>query len=176
MNQSRSSRPRHSFARQVITAAACLGLALAGGTAQAFGEEERKVVWHIGYGDVDRVASMLGSINRMAQTWEGELIDYDIRVVLRSGGIRFVTDDPLEDSGFAIEPGSEKDEQRREILSRLQSLHTMYGVELELCDTTRQAVGLDHDRIMDNVGIVDSGIIRITELQHDGYAYAQVYR
>lgn len=155
--------------------AAALLLALIAAPAQAFDTEERKVVWHIGYDDIDRVSSMLGSINRMVQTYEGELVDYDVRVVMRSGGIRFATDDALEGSGWDLEPGSEADEERQQILSRLQSLHGTYGVTLELCDTTRQAVGLDRDAVMDNVEIVDSGIMRITELQQDGFAYAQVY-
>ena len=50
----------------------------------------------------------------------------------------------------------------------------MHGVKLELCDITRQAVKLDVKKLMPNVKLVRSGVVRIAELQHQGFAYIKI--
>lgn len=150
-------------------------LALPASQAQAFGEE-RNIAWHVGFDDPSQFSSMLGSINSMVEAYENRLIDYDIRLVFRAQGIRFVTDDDLEGSPFEVDPDGEFAEQRDELRSRLMQLVNMHDVSLELCDSTRAAVGLDMDAFYQPIERVDSGIVQLGDLHHDGYAVMHAYR
>lgn len=129
-------------------------------------DDVKRVVWHVDYADPARLGRMITSINNMTQTWEGELADYDIRVVFLGAGIRFVTTDPLTKTPFAED--KELKEQRKTIHDRLKSLN---NVKLELCNITVTAVGLDTKTLIPGVTTVQSGVVRIAELQSQGFSY-----
>jgi intracellular sulfur oxidation DsrE/DsrF family protein len=48
------------------------------------------------------------------------------------------------------------------------------GVKLELCDITRSQIKLDADKLADGVDLVPSGVVRIAELQREGFAYIKI--
>ncbi|NOR40958.1 MAG: hypothetical protein GQ537_07095, partial [Gammaproteobacteria bacterium] len=56
-------------------------------------DEVLKVVYHADFADPRRYSAMLTSINNMVTHYQNELIDYDVRIVFVSHGIRFLTDD-----------------------------------------------------------------------------------
>ncbi|ANB01596.1 DsrE family protein [Ectothiorhodospira sp. BSL-9] len=132
-----------------------------------------RVVYHADFSDPRRFSAMLTSINNMAVHYENELMDHDIRIVAVSHGIRFLTDDPLEDSPFAEDDtlAAERDNLR----GRLSSLISMHGVKVELCDLTRSALDLPEDELYDGVSMVPSGVVRLAELQNTkGFAYIKI--
>ena len=47
-------------------------------------------------------------------------------------------------------------------------------MKLELCDITRSQIGLSEEAIYDSVTLVPSGVVRIAELQHQGFAYIKI--
>ncbi|OOG24925.1 hypothetical protein B1C78_07575 [Thioalkalivibrio denitrificans] len=150
--------------------AACLSLWPAG-DARAFGDEA-KVVYHVDFASPDRVSAMITNIFNMTTHYQNELRDYDVRVVFLAHGIRFVTDEPMEGTPFAAD--AELEERRENLRSRLLGLVTNQGVKLELCDITRQAVGLTPEQIYEAVEPVPSGVVRIVELQDEGFRYLKV--
>ena len=115
---------------------------------------------------------MLTSINNMVTTYQNELIEYDVRIVFVAHGLRFLTDDKLVGTPFAEDP--EMAERRQNKAGRLDALRSVQGVKLELCDITRSQVGLGGDKLYKGVTIVPSGVVRIAELQHDGFAYIKI--
>ncbi len=115
---------------------------------------------------------MLTSIYNMATTYEDMLVDYDIRIVFVAHGIRFITDDKLENTPFAAD--SKLAERRENLRGRLKSLHSTKGIKLELCDITRRAVNVEKDKLYKMVNYVESGVVRVAELQRKGYAYLKV--
>ena len=115
---------------------------------------------------------MLTSVNNMVTTYQNDLVDYDVRIVFVSHGIRFVTDDPL--TGTPFQEDAALLERREDLKRRLQSLKDVQGVKLELCDITREAARLDPARLMPGVERVRSGVVRIAELQQQGFAYLKV--
>tara|TARA_R110002049_G_scaffold83938_2_gene213682 strand:+ start:1471 stop:1986 length:516 start_codon:yes stop_codon:yes gene_type:complete len=132
-----------------------------------------KVVYHADFADPRRFSAMLTSINNMVTQYQNELLDYDVRIVFVAHGIRFVTDDALE--GTPFEEDAEMAERRENNASRLKALHTVQGVKLEVCDITRTQIGLDADKLYDGVERVNSGVVRIAELQQtQGFAYIKV--
>ncbi|MDD3518033.1 MAG: DsrE family protein [Chromatiales bacterium] len=134
--------------------------------------EEAKVVYHADFSDPRRVSAMLTSINNMVTHYADNLLDYDVRIVFVAHGIRFVTDDRLEGTPFAED--AELAERRDNLKGRLASLHSVHGVKLELCDITRSQIGLDAGKLLDGVTLVPSGVVRITELQRQGFAYIKI--
>jgi intracellular sulfur oxidation DsrE/DsrF family protein len=156
-----------------LTAFLAIALLLAGIMPQpARASDMAKVVYHADFADPRRFSSMLTSINNMVTYYQNELIDYDVRIVFVAHGIRFVTDDKLD--GTPFQEDAEMAERRANNAGRLQSLQSVQGVKLELCDITRSQVGLAADKLYDGVDQVPSGVVQIARLQSEGFAYIKI--
>jgi intracellular sulfur oxidation DsrE/DsrF family protein len=131
-----------------------------------------RVVYHADFSDPRRFSAMLTSINNMVVYYKNQLLDYDIRIVFVSHGIRFLTDNKLEGTPFAADPALE--ERRDNLKGRLQTLNSIHDVQLELCDITRSEINLSEDDLYDNVEVVPSGVVRIAELEQQGFAYIKI--
>lgn len=155
-----------------LTLALLVSLPFLPGKALADDEEVVKVVYHADFADPRRFSAMLTSINNMATFYENELQEYDIRIVFVAHGIRFLTDDKLEGTAFAEDAAMA--ERRDSNRDRLSSLHDVMSVKLELCEITRSQVGLDEASLYTGTESVPSGVVRIAELQREGFAYIKV--
>jgi uncharacterized protein len=143
-------------------------LASAGAAAQPVA----KVVWHVDFADARRLSAMIQNVNNMVTTYQGNLDDYDVRIVFLAGGIRFVTTDPLTGTPFAEDAAFRA--ARPDLITRVQQLRTLHNVKLEYCDITREQLNLPKERIIEGVTEVRSGVVRIAELQAKGFAYLKV--
>ena len=135
-------------------------------------ESVKRVVWHVDFAEPRRLSALIQNVNNMVTTYQGELEEYDVRIVFLAGGIRFLTKDPLVNTPFAED--KEMKDRRAELILRLQQLRDVMNVKLELCDITREALQLPAAKIIPGIGVVRSGVVRIAELQHKGYAYLKV--
>lgn len=135
-------------------------------------DEVVKVVYHADYANPRRLSAMITSINNMVTTYKNDLVDYDVRIVFVSHGIRFLTRDKLAKTPFAEDKALA--ERKDNLMQRLASLQNVHDVKLELCDITRQAINLDPQNLMPKVKLVRSGVVRIAELQHQGFAYIKI--
>ena len=135
-------------------------------------DDVMRVVYHADFGDPRRFSAMLTNIGNMVGVYQSNLEDYDIRIVFVSYGIRFVTRDSLAGTAFAEDAALK--ERRENLIGRLESLRETYGVKLELCNITREQVGLDEKKLIPGVQMVPSGVARIVELERKGYAYLKV--
>jgi intracellular sulfur oxidation DsrE/DsrF family protein len=135
-------------------------------------EQVMKVVYHIDFYDTDRVGATLASINNMVNTYQETLKEYDVRIVFLGAGIRYTTADPLKGSPFA--ENKEFKKQKDVILQRIVSINEAQEVKLELCDITRTALNLDKNKLLPGVESVPSGVVRIAELQRQGFAYIKI--
>ena len=131
-----------------------------------------RVVYHADFSDPRRFSAMLTSINNMVVHYGNELLDYDVRIVFVSHGIRFLTDNKLEKTPFAAD--AKLEERRANLKGRLNTLNTVYNVKLELCDITRSEVNLAENALYESVKMVPSGVVRIAELQQEGFAYIKI--
>jgi len=132
-----------------------------------------RVVWHADFSDPRRFSSMLTSINNMVTHYANEMLDFDVRVVFHSHGIRFLTDDPLTGTPFAADAALLQ--QRDNLRGRLLALHQVHRVKLELCEITRAQMNLDHAKLYPGVELVPSGVVRIAQLQNElGFAYLKI--
>ena len=135
-------------------------------------DDAARVVYHADFSDPRRFSAMLTSINNMVVYYENELLDYDIRIVFVSHGIRFLTDNSLKDTPFTTDVALE--ERRANLRGRLATLNNVHGVKLELCDITRSEIELSKDVLYEGVETVPSGVVRIAELQSEGFAYIKI--
>ena len=131
-----------------------------------------KVVYHADFADPRRFSAMLTSINNMVTTYQENLVDYDVRIVFVSHGIRYVTEDKLAGTPFAEDAALRA--RKGDLLARLSSLRDTQGVKLELCGITREGVNLAPEKLIPDVEVVRSGVVRLAELQHQGFAYIKV--
>ena len=174
----RAGRPARRRLLAPIAAVAVLAAALVVAPApraaaqDGFGDGPAKVVYHADFEDPRRFSALLTSVYNMVTTYRNDLRDYDVRIVFNSYGIRFLTDDTLADTPF--EAGEDLRERRENLRGRLMSLQNTYDVDLELCDITRERVKLPKDEIYDGVGSVVSGVVRVAELQSEGFAYIKI--
>lgn len=131
-----------------------------------------KVVWHVDFGDARRLSAMIQNVNNMVTTYQNDLVDYDVRIVFLAAGIRFVTEDPLANTPFAEDAAFRT--ARPDLILRLKQLRDLHKVRLEYCEITIEAIGLPKQRIVPGIAAVRSGVVRIAELQSQGFAYLKV--
>lgn len=139
---------------------------------QAEDDGVARVVYHADFSDPRRFSAMITSINNMVSHYTSELIDYDVRIVFVAHGIRFLTDDNLDGTPFKADHELEKN--RDNIKGRLATLSQVHDVKLELCNITRSQISLDESKLYENVESVPSGVVRIAELQNEGFAYIKI--
>jgi len=167
-----------SFRLKAIRSLACTLVALGLLTGLALtpfnvaAESEVKVVYHADFADPRRFSAMLTSINNMMNFYENELVEADVRIVFVAHGIRFLTDEPLVNTPFAEDAALK--ERRDNLKGRLSGLVDTRGVKLELCDITRTQISLPEDKLYQNVSMVPSGVVRIADLQSQGFAYLKI--
>lgn len=154
-----------------LTATLC-GLAVPTAPAAEQVPAVAKVVWHVDFAESRRLSAMIQNVNNMVTTYQGNLQDYDVRIVFLAGGIRFVTEDPLKNTPFAEDVEFRK--TRPDLIQRLTQLRDLHGVKLEYCQLTIEAIGLPANKIIPGVAGVRSGVVRIAELQGQGFAYLKV--
>ncbi len=163
---------RMFMAMLVLWAAGTLNAVAADQPAAKPADDVVKVVYHADFADPRRFSAMLTNIHNMVSTYQAELTDYDVRIVFVSWGIRFVTQDKLAGTPFAEDAALKQ--RRADLLARLATLRDTQGVKLELCGITREQIGLDEKKLIPGVTLVRSGVVRIVELQRQGYAYLKV--
>jgi hypothetical protein len=155
-----------------ILAAALIGLPWSGGAvAQGMGMEgpSPKVVYHVDYEGVRRFSAQLTSIYNMVHHYRNMLVDYDVRIVANSFGVRFFTDDNLKDTPF--EAGKALKEQRENLRGRIKSLMDTFDVKVAICGITRDQLDMAKDDFYDGVTFVESGVVEVAKLQQQGFAY-----
>lgn len=140
-------------------------------SAQGMGMDgpEPKVVYHVDYEGVRRFSAQLTSIYNMVHHYRNQLVDFDVRIVVNSFGVRFFTDNNLEDTPF--EAGEHLKEERENLKGRIRSLMDQYDVEVAICGITREQIGLSKDDFYDGATFVDSGVVEVARLQQEGFAY-----
>jgi intracellular sulfur oxidation DsrE/DsrF family protein len=115
---------------------------------------------------------MIQNVNNMVSTYQGTFQEYDVRIVFIAGGLRFVTEDKLARTPFAEDREFRK--LRPQLIQRLNQLRELHNVKLEYCELTREAINLPSNKIIAGVEPVPSGVVRIAELQAQGFAYLKV--
>lgn len=135
-------------------------------------DEGAKVVYHVDFKDPTRYSATLTSINNIINFYESELMEPEVHLIFVGYGLRFTTDDNLK--GTPYEADAALLERRAELKGRLNALITVRGLKVELCDKTRDEVGLAKEKVYTGIDLTPSGVAKIAILQSEGFAYLKI--
>jgi len=135
-------------------------------------DDGAKVVYHVDFKDPTRYSATLTSINNILNFYDSELMEADVHLVFVGYGLRFTTDDNLKGTPYAADKALL--DRRAELKGRLDALINVRGVKVELCDKTRDEVGLPQSNVYKGIEFTPSGVAKIAILQSEGYAYLKV--
>ena len=127
-------------------AAGILALAALGAAAQD------KVVYHIS----DSAAQALAGLRNLRNHLEVDPTA-QITVVAHAAGVDFLLEDAKHASGAAYGP----------LVSGLKN----QGVQFEVCEITLKNRGLKKEQFVQEADFTPSGVVRLTKLQRQGFAY-----
>ncbi|MBK1726044.1 DsrE family protein [Halorhodospira neutriphila] len=163
-------------ARRAVPAALALAVAALAALAPAGAAEapsQPRLAFHVDMGEPRRVSSTLFNASSAASHYEGQLVDYDIRLVFQGFGIRYVTEEPL--AGTPYEVPQERREAQAELVERLRSLQDTYDVQVEVCRSSMAEVGLGREELAVEAKLVPYAVTRLAELQREqGFAYIKM--
>lgn len=135
-----------------------------------------KIVYQCDFPDVKRVHLMLNTLNNAVKHYQSTLEDYEINVVALGPCLQYIMKDykgtgfvkkPYIDHGGPVGNGT---------MGRLKSLVLTAGDNLKIiaCRNTMKKKNVKDEQMEDFVEFTPGGIIKIVELQNDGYAYIKI--
>lgn len=144
--------------------------------AQQDNDDVAKIVYQCDFADPKRVHLMINTLNNAVKYYQKNFIEHQISVVALGPCLQYVMKDfkatrfmkkPYIDNGGPTGAGTS---------SRLKILQQQAGDSLETyaCGNTMQNNDVKPEQISDNVKITTSGIIKIVDLQREGYAYIKI--
>jgi len=139
-------------------------------------DETVKIVYQCDFADVKRVHLMLNTLNNVVKYYDKQMIQYDLKVVALGPCLQYMMKG-FKGTGFAKMPyyahggptGKGTD-------SRFSNLKQLGGdnVEFFACKNTMKKKNVKPEQIDDFVTLTTAGIIKIIDLQHEGYAYIKI--
>lgn len=138
---------------------------------KASSDVERKAVYHCDFGNPKRMDAMLRNIYNLVNYYTTKGISYDVRVVSNSACVQFLLKDR---KGTKFESKKIPPKLEKSIRERMQSLVDGYDVKFEQCSITLERTNTPKSKLKPFVSIVNSGQVRVVELEDKGYAYIKV--
>jgi len=135
-------------------------------------DDGAKVVYHVDFKDPTRYSATLTSINNILNFYENELMEAEVHLVFVGYGLRFTTNDELKGTPYQLD--SKLKSRQAELKGRLETLMNVRGVKVELCDKTRDEVGLAQSKVYKGISFPVSGVGNIAILQSEGFSYLKV--
>lgn len=139
-------------------------------------DETVKIVYQCDFPDVKRVHLMLNTLNNAVKYYNKNLIDYEIDVVALGPCLQYVMKD-FQGTGFVKKPYIDHGGPTGAgTASRFQSLKQLGGDNIQFfaCHNTMKKKNVKPEQIVDYVKITPAGIIKIVDLQRQGYAYIKI--
>ncbi len=138
---------------------------------KATDDTDKKVVYHCDFAEPSRVDAMLRNIYNLVNYYTTEGISYDVRVVSNSACVQFLLKDR---KGTKFAASNIPPKLAKSIDERMQSLVDGYDVKFEQCSITLKRAKIPISKLKPFVKIINSGQVRVVELQEKGYAYIKV--
>jgi uncharacterized protein len=127
------------------------------GRADAAGEKKHRLVIHVDQGDIAQMNLALGNASNVLEHYKSRGEEVEIEIVTYSQGLHMLRED--------TSPVKERIKALRE---------KMPNVVFSACDNTRRRMEKDEGRKLTFVAgatIVPSGVVRLMELQEQGWSY-----
>jgi intracellular sulfur oxidation DsrE/DsrF family protein len=127
--------------------------------AQAATEKLHRLAIHVDQGDISYMNLVLGNASNVLEYYKSRGENVEIEIVTYSQGLHMLRDDtsPVKERIKAL---------------RVKASHVVFSA----CDNTRRRMEKDEDRkitFMAEATIVPSGVVRLMELQEQGWSYVR---
>jgi len=135
-----------------------------------------KIVYQCDFADPKRVHLMLNTLNNAVKYYNKQLIDYEIDIVALGPCLQYVMKD-FKGTGFAKKPYlNHGGPTGAGTSSRIASLKQLGGDNIEMfaCHNTMNKKSVKPEQISDYVKVTPAGVIKVVDLQREGYAYIKI--
>ncbi len=139
-------------------------------------EDVVKIVYQCDFPDAKRIHLMLNTLNNVVKYYQKSLQDYELDVVALGPCLQYVMKD-FKDTKFVKKPYITKGGPvGNGTMGRFKSLVLTAGDNLKIfaCQNTMKKKHVDAKQIADYVQLTPSGIIKIVDLERDGFAYIKI--
>jgi len=135
--------------------------------------EPSKVVYDLTSGDIKTIKNkLIRSLTAVAKYYESKKEDIDIIVVISGDAYKFFVND-LESSPYFNDKKT-KDVQIT-FKKGLETLHTLYGVTFNMCETGMKARKIEKKTLYDFVNAERMKSVYLINAQNAGYAYLPIH-
>ena len=135
----------------LLVGALCVSTVGCGGTAAVLSQEPHRVVMHLNSGEEKVQRGLLNNIRHLYQETGREQLR--VELVAHGAGLTLLT---KKDSVLATE---------------VEKLKTAYDVQFTACSNTMKAQGLTRTDLIDQVDRAVPAMVRLMELQEQGWSY-----
>lgn len=135
-----------------------------------------KIVYQCDFPDVQRMHLMLNTLNNAVKHYQSTLQDYEIDVVALGPCLQYVMKD-FKDTGFEKKPYIEHGGPvGNGTAGRIKSLLMTAGDNMKIigCENTMKKKNVKAEQMEDYVELTPAGIIKIIDLQREGYSYIKI--
>lgn len=135
-----------------------------------------KIVYQCDFADPKRVHLMLNTLNNAVKYYNKQMIDFEIDVVALGPCLQYVMKD-FKGTGFAKKPYLHHGGPTGAgTFSRISSLKQLGGDNFKIfaCHNTMNKKNVKPEQIADYAKITPAGVIKVVDLQREGYAYIKI--
>lgn len=139
-------------------------------------DDTAKIVYQCDFPDVKRVHLMLNTLNNVVKHYQSTLEEYELNIVALGPCLQYVMKD-FKGTGFAKKPYMNKGGPAGNgTMGRIKSLQMTAGDNMKIiaCQNTMKKKNVKAEQIDDSVVLTPAGIIKIIDLQREGYAYIKI--
>jgi len=134
---------------------------------------EQKVVFDLTSGDADKIEKhLVKTIEGLASHYHATNTDYKVVVVISGKAYKYFVKD-LKNSPYKGKIKVARAQKR--LSSRLEALHTKYGVEFDMCKAGMKARGIDKKILYSYVKSDLNKSVYLIKWQNEGYAYLPIH-
>lgn len=135
-----------------------------------------KVVYQCDFANPKRIHLMLNTLNNAVKYYNKKLIDYEIDIVAFGPCLQYFMKD-FKGTGFSRKPYlTHGGPTKHGTTSRFKNLYQLGdgNVKMYACHNTMDKKHVQPKQIADDVEITPAGVIKIIDLQREGYAYMKI--
>jgi len=135
--------------------------------------EPAKVVYDLTSGEITTIKNkLIRSLTAVAKHYEDKKEDVDIIVVISGDAYKFFIED-LKSSPYANDKKTE--DIQMTFHSGLETLHTVYGVTFNMCETGMKARKIEKKSLYKFVNAEMMKSVYLINAQNEGYAYLPIH-
>lgn len=139
-------------------------------------DDVTKIVYQCDFPDVKRVHLMLNTLNNVVKHYQSTLEEYELDIVALGPCLQYVMKD-YAGTGFEKKPYIDHGGPAGNgTAGRIKSLLMTAGDNMKViaCENTMKKKNVKAEQIEDFAELTPAGIIKIIDLQGEGYAYIKI--